>query len=270
VRDEAEHNAESRAVELGARRYRDAGGVSAVFSLSVRQLLGKWRLLVLLGLATLPLIPAAIAAASSDPWQPSNADDVLIDGLLASGILPLIALTVATAAFGNEVDDKTLGNLTLAPLGRGRIVAAKLIAAFLVAVPFVVGSTIVSVWLGFAGADIGGAGRATTATAIAMTVGVAVYSAMFVWAGLVTSHPLGFGLIYVFVWEGLFASFVDGIKYLSVRQFTLGIVTALDETRFSGVGQDVIGPAAAIVGSAVVFCGFTLLAVRRLKRMDVV
>ncbi len=103
-----------------------------------------------------------------------------------------------------------------------------------------------------------------------MAVGVVVYSAIFVWAGLVTSHPLGFGLLYVFVWEGLFATFVDGIKYLSVRQYTLGVVHALDDMRFAGLGQDVVGPVAAVVGCAVVFCGFALLTVRRLRRMDVV
>lgn len=243
---------------------------AAVFSLSVRQLLGKWRVLILLGLALLPLIPALIAAASSDPWFAPDADDTLVDGMLASGILPLVVLTIATAAFGNEVDDKTLGNLTLAPLARARIVAAKLAAAILVGLPFVVGSGLVSVWLGYSGGGIDGAGKAAVATAVALAAGVAVYSAMFVWAGLVTSHPLAFGLIYVFVWEGLFASFVDGIKYLSVRQYTLGLVQALDEARFSGIDQDVVGPVGAVVGLLLVFCGFTLLAVRRLKRMDVV
>lgn len=243
---------------------------AAVFSLSVRQLLGKWRLLILLGLALLPLIPALVQAASDELWFPPDADDALIDAMLASGVLPLVVLTIATAAFGNEVDDKTLGNLTLAPLARARIVAAKLVAAILVALPFVAGSAFVSVWVGYSGGGIDGAGKAAVATAIAMAVGVVVYSAMFVWAGLVTSHPLAFGLIYVFVWEGLFASFVDGIKYLSVRQYTLGLVQALDDSRFRGLDQDVVGPAGAVIGCLIVFCGFTLLTVRRLRRMDVV
>ena len=57
-----------------------------------------------------------------------------------------------------------------------------------------------------------------------MVVGVVLYSTLFLWVGLVTSHPLAFGLLYVFVWEGLFGTFVNGIKYLSIRQYTLGIV----------------------------------------------
>lgn len=244
--------------------------MTAIYVLSVRQLVGKWRLLILLGLAALPLIPAAIAATSADPWTPSEADDVLFDGLLASAILPIVVLTVATAAFGNEVEDKTLGNLTLAPIPRWRIVAAKLAAAISVAAPVLVASSLGSVLLGFSGAGLDGAGKAATAAAIAFALGVAVYSAVFLWAGLVTSHPLGFGLLYVFVWEGLFASFVHGIRYLSIRSYTLGIVTAIDGRRFAGPDQSVVGPTAAIVGAALVFCAFLLLAIRRVRRMDVV
>jgi ABC-type transport system involved in multi-copper enzyme maturation permease subunit len=244
--------------------------MTTIYLLTIRQLLGKWRLLILLGLSALPLIPALIAAAESDKPTASELDDLLFDGLLASAILPVVVLAVATAAFGNEVEDKTLGNLTLTPTSRWRIVAAKLAAAVTVGAPFLVASSVASVLIGFLGADVDGAGKAAVAAAVSFAVGVGVYSAIFLWAGLVTSHPLGFGLLYVFVWEGLFASFVDGIKYLSIRHYTLSIVTAIDGSRFSGPDQDVIAPAAGIVGAAVVFLGFVFLTVRRIRTMDVV
>jgi ABC-2 type transport system permease protein len=243
--------------------------VTTIYLLSIRQLLGKWRLLILLGLSALPLIPAVIAATTSDTPTPSELDDLLFDGMLAAAVLPVVVLAVATAAFGNEIEDKTLGNLTLTPVSRWRIVAAKLAAAITVGAPFLVASSVASVLVGFTGANVDGAGKAAVAAAISFAIGVAVYSAAFLWAGLVTSHPLGFGLLYVFVWEGLFASFVDGIKYLSVRQYTLSIVTAIDGARFTGADQNVIEPVAGIVGAAVVFCAFVLLAVRRIRTMDV-
>jgi hypothetical protein len=243
--------------------------MTSIYLLAVRQLLGKWRLVVLVALSALPLVPAVIAAASTDPWTPAEADDVLLDGLLSSAILPLVALTIATAAFGNEVEDRTLGNLTLAPVSRARIVVAKLAATLTVGLPFVVASSLASVSLGFSGANIDGAGKAATAAAVAFGIGFVVYSAVFLWAGLVTTHPLAFGLLYVFVWEGLFAGFVDGIRYLSIRNFALGLVAAIDGARFTGPGQSVVGPWAAIVGSAAVCSVFVLLAVRRLRSMDV-
>ena len=244
--------------------------VRSVYTLSIRQLLGWRRLLVLLGLAAVPLIPAAINAASATPWYVWDADRALLDHLLAAAILPLVTLTIASAAFGNELEDKTLGNLTLTPIRRGRIVLAKLAAVLTVALPFVVASAVVSVLLGYGGAGIQGSGKAAVAAAVAFAVGVAVYSAVFLWLGLVTSHPLGFGLLYVFVWEGLFATFVSGIRYLSIRQYTLGVVTTVDPARFLGANETIVGSGMAIAGSAIVFGAFVLLAMRRLRRMDVV
>jgi ABC-2 type transport system permease protein len=242
--------------------------VRSVYLLSIRQLLGRRRLLVLLGLAAIPLIPAGINAASATPWYPWEADRILLDRLLSAAILPLVTLTIATAAFGNELEDKTLGNLTLTPIRRGRIVLAKLAAVLTVALPVVVASAMASVLLGYGGSGIPGSGKAAVAAVLAFAVGVAVYSAVFLWLGLVTSHPLGFGLLYVFVWEGLFASFVTGIRYLSIRQYTLGVVAAVDPSRL--LDETIVGSPMAIAGSAVVFGAFILLAVRRLRRMDVV
>ena len=244
--------------------------VRSVYTLSIRQLLGWRRLIVLLGLAAVPLIPAAINAASATPWAPWEADQALLDHLLSAAILPLVTLTIASAAFGNELEDKTLGNLTLTPIRRGRIVLAKLGAALTVALPFVVASALASVLLGYGGSGIQGSGKAAVAAVVAFAVGVAVYSAVFLWLGLVTSHPLGFGLLYVFIWEGLFGSFVSGIRYLSIRQYTLGVVAAVDPSRFLGGDETIVGSSMAIAGSAIVFGVFVLLAVRRLRRMDVV
>ena len=89
------------------------------------------------------------------------------------------------------------------------------------------------------------------------------------WLGLVTRRALGIGLLYVFIWEGLFGTFVDGMKYLSVRQYSLSIIRQLDPTRFDGSSQTVIGIEAAAVGAGIVLVAFALLTVRRLRAMDV-
>ncbi len=146
---------------------------------------------------------------------------------------------------------------------------AKLAAAITVCAPPLVAGAAGGELLGFGLLGYDGAGKAAAAAAISMTVGVALYSALFLWAGLMTAHPLALGLVYVFVWEGLFATFVNGIKYLSIRQYTLGIAKVVDVSRFTGPDQHVLGAAAAIVGCAVVFVGFVALVVRRLERMDV-
>jgi ABC-2 type transport system permease protein len=243
--------------------------VSSIYFLSLRQLQGRWRIAALLAVAALPLVPALIAAASSDEPTALELDDGLINGTLASAVLPILTLVLATPVFGNELDDKTLSNLTLTPLRRWRIVAPKLAAAISVAVPLIVLSAVVSVLVAFEGAQIDGAVRAAAATAIGLAIGALLYTAMFTWLGLRTSRALGVGLLYVFIWEGLFGTFVDGLKYLSVRQYSLSIIRQLDPTRFDGSGQTVIGIGAAAVGAAIVLVAFALLTVRRLHTMEV-
>jgi ABC-2 type transport system permease protein len=239
-----------------------------IYVLTIRQLTGKWRLLILLALAAVPPLLGLIATAGSNQPTPSELDDTLLDGLVASAVLPIVVLAVATAALGNELEDKTLSNLTMTPLARWRIVLAKLLAALTVAVPPLVAGTVGGVLVAFAGAGFPGAGRAALAAGVGVAIGALLYSTVFLWAGLVTSHPLAFGLLYVFVWEGLFATFVNGIKYLSIRQYTLGVIDAIDSSRFA-FDRKLLGSGAAATGSAIVFVGFFLLAVRRLRTMDV-
>jgi ABC-2 type transport system permease protein len=243
--------------------------VTAIYLLSVRQLIGKWRVAILLLLCAVPFVVAVAASSAAEKPAPSHLDDVLLNGLLASAILPIVALAVATASFGDEISDKTLANLTLTPLAHWRIALPKLLAVLTVSAPPLVASAFGSVLLAFRAIPLDGAGRAAAAAAVAMGVGLALYATLFLWVGLVTSHPLAFGLLYVFVWEGLFGTFVNGIKYLSIRQYTLGIAKAVDGSRFAGIDQHVLGGTTAIVESAVVIVGFFVLVVRRLQRMDV-
>jgi ABC-2 type transport system permease protein len=241
----------------------------AVYVLSLRQLQSRWRIIALLAVMAIPLVPVIVAFATTDKLSALDLDDTLINGLLASAILPVIALVVSTPVFGNEVEDKTLANLTLTPLRRWRIVAPKVAAAISISVPLVAISTLVSVFLAFEGAELEGGAQAAIASTIGLAIGAIVYGAIFVWLGLVSRRALGIGLLYAFVWEGLFGTFVDGLKYLSVKQYALSILHELDPARFDGSSQSVIGITTAAIASSIVLVLFTFLTVRRLRTMDV-
>ena len=240
-----------------------------VYELSVRQLASRWRLLVIGLLALVPLLPALVAGLSSDKPTPSELDDFLINGILTAAILPIIVLAVAVAAFGNELEDRTLSNLTLTPLPRWHISTAKLAAVLTLCAPILIATGALSVAVAYRAAELEGGASAASATAVGMAVGAAVYGAIFVWAGLVTGRALAVGLLYAFVWEGLFASFVDGVRYFSVRYYTLGIIDAADESLFEDSSQITVSGTSAIVGAAAVFALFTCLTVRRLRTIDV-
>jgi ABC-2 type transport system permease protein len=236
--------------------------MSAVFSLTLRQLAGSRRLWLVLVLAALPILAAVLFRIGDSTTTSTRFADNVTRTLVASGILPLAMLLFATASFGNELVDRTLGYLALKPVARWRIVVPKLLAAILVGGIPVAAAGFLAVALtegGFGG---------PLATGIGLLAGAAAYAAIFTWAGLATRHALLIGLVYVFVWEATLAAYLDGIRFLSVRRYTLSLIHALDEERLSRI-DDPLSAGAAMLLVAVVVIGFTLLAVRKLRRMDI-
>ena len=234
-----------------------------VYLLTLRQLSGRWRLVIMTVLATLPVGLALLAVVFDNQAPPVEEFEMLaFSGMLVGIIMPLIVLAIAASAFANELDDRTIANLTLAPIPRWQIVVPKLLAAVTLAAPFIAASAFATAYIGFLG---------DWRTAIAVTVsalaGVALYGAAFLWLGLMSTQAIGIGLLYIVIWEGFFAGFVEGVRLLSLRYYALGIMHALDERRFSSIS--LLSPAAAIAVSVVVFTVFVLLAIRRLRRMDI-
>jgi len=242
--------------------------VNPVYTLSLRQLSGKWRLLIMTVLAGMPVFMATVWRLQVSPESRLLADSIeefdqiVFSGLLAGSIAPLVVLAIASAAFANEIEDRTLANLTLSPIARWRIVVPKLLASVTIAGPFIAVSAFLSVQIAF-GFDA----RALVAVTVSTFVGVMLYASTFTWLGLVTTRAIGIGLVYVVVWEGLFAQFVTGVRYLSLRYYTVAWMHGLDERRFAT--SNTVSFEFAIGAAIVVFGGFLLLAIRRLRRMDV-
>ncbi len=78
-----------------------------------------------------------------------------------------------------------------------------------------------------------------------------------------------FALVYVFLWEGITTTFLGGVRYLSVRGYTLALLHGIDAEAFETLGSRAIEFPAALVGSGLVTYLFFWLTVRRLRRMDV-
>ncbi|MCY4583324.1 MAG: hypothetical protein OXE50_11095, partial [Chloroflexi bacterium] len=86
-----------------------------VFLLSIRQLTGPVRLGLILLLSALPIGLTAILTVFAGREGVGRDDFVnaMLSGLLVAGVLPIVVMTLGTAAFGNELEDGTLGNLAL-------------------------------------------------------------------------------------------------------------------------------------------------------------
>jgi ABC-type transport system involved in multi-copper enzyme maturation permease subunit len=236
--------------------------VGSVYALTLRQLTGRWRLLIMATLAALPVIMSVFALRQADAPSVAVFEAVVLSSMLAGSILPLVVLAIGGAAFSNEVEDRTIANLTLAPIPRWQIALPKLLAIITIASPFIAVSAFLTGHIAFLGDA-----RATIAIVVSSLVAVAMYASVFVWLGLVSTQAIGIGLLYIVLWEGLFARFVAGVRLLSVRYFSIDVMHGLDERRFAAGNH--LSLTAVLIVAALIIGGFLFLSVRRLRRMDI-
>ncbi|MCI0434154.1 MAG: ABC transporter permease [Gemmatimonadetes bacterium] len=236
--------------------------MGSIYRLTLRQLSGRWRLIIMTVLASLPVLLTMLVLRFPRAPDVEEFETVVFSAMLAGSISPLVVLAVASAAFANEIEDRTLANLTLAPVPRWQIAVPKLLAAITIAAPFIGASAFITSYLAFLGDA-----TATVAVTVAALAGVALYSSAFVWLGLVTTRAIGLGLLYIVLWEGFFSGFVAGARLLSIRHWSIGLMHAMDARRFAAA-QHLSGPAVITV-SVLLFAGCLLLSTRRLRRMDV-
>jgi ABC-2 type transport system permease protein len=228
----------------------------------VRQLSGRWRLVILTVLAALPVLFTALVVRSDSAPFVGEFEVIVLSTMLAGSIAPLIVVAIASAAFANEVEDRTLANLTLAPIPRWHIVLPKVAATVTVAGPFILASAFLTSFLAY-----NHDATATLATTLSAAAGLLMYAAAFVWLGLVTRQAIGFGLAYIVLWEGFFSGYVSGIRFLSIRHYSIALMHGLDARRFVADPHVALGTALAV--TAAVCLLFVWLSTHRLRTMDV-
>lgn len=233
-----------------------------VYRLALRQLAGRWRLLILAVLAALPVLVAAVMLRSAEAPSVADFEQTVLGAMLAGSILPLVTLAIAAPAFGNEVEDRTLANLVLTPLPRWQLALPKLLAAITIAAPFVAASALATSQVAFLG-DV----RATLAVTASALTALVLYAAAFTWLGLATTQAIGVGLLYIVLWEGLFSGFVAGVRLLSIRHHAIALMHGLDPRRFAEASHPPLG--VVVATAALAAAVFVALTVRRLRRMDV-
>jgi ABC-2 type transport system permease protein len=204
--------------------------------ITLRQLLGRRRTILLVLLAAVPVLLALVFRAANDADLAGFASGVL-DAVAVTLLLPIVAVLVGTAAFGAEIEDGTILYLLAKPISRWAVVAAKFlgavgVTAVLALLSVLVSGAIVLSPLGEPGAE------ATRAFLAAMLVGSTCYVAVFLTLSLFTRRALLIGLVYVLVWEGALSALLPGIANLSVRQYAVGVANAFwqmppDEARLS-------------------------------------
>ena len=235
--------------------------------MSLRQLLGKGRVAIIVLLAAVPVALVALIRAFNVDLGADDLNELavgIVGVLMVTAVLPIVTMTLATASFGNEVEDRTLAYLALNPVSRWSIVLSKMLAPVAIAGPVlaVSGMLVAGVWLE---GDV----RTVAAVGVGILAGVAAYSAIFTWLGLTVGHPLGFALVYVFIWEGLLSTLLSGTRYLSVRAYTMTLMEGIGTSRLKMFEDQAIEMQVSIGGIIVVTALFFWLTVHRLRSMDI-
>jgi ABC-2 type transport system permease protein len=193
----------------------------AIVELTLRALVGRRRTLTIAILACLPvLLGVLVRLGGGRPDAPE-----ILDALVLRTVSPLVALVIGTGAIGSEIDDGTLTFQLIKPVPRWLTALAKTtVAAFVTAVLVVPPIILTGLLLGGLGAE---SIRTTIGFAVAALAGGTAYAIGFTALGAISSRALVVGLGYTLIWEGVLAGLLEGTRFLSVRQATLGIAAAL-------------------------------------------
>jgi ABC-2 type transport system permease protein len=236
-----------------------------IFRLTLRELAGQKRIILMLLLAAVPVL-LALVYGLGDREDPYDFTANMLESVDVTVVLPLICLVLGASALGSEIDDGTVVYILAKPLPRLHIVLAKFAAAALISGALVVTATVLAGTIAL-GSEPGEG--LTLGFGIAVAVGAIAYTAVFVLLSIVTSRALLFGLGYVFIWEGLVTNLFGAMAYVSIRQYTLGIADAITSVdRFQTDFEADLSAAEALPLVALVTFGALYFATRRLETLE--
>jgi ABC-2 type transport system permease protein len=231
-----------------------------IVGVTLRGLLGRRRTLLMLLLVALPVVVGLLVRLTGGRIE----SDRILDAMVVRTVLPLVALVFGTAALGSELEDGTAVYLMIKPIPRWRIIGAKMLVAAGLTVALIMPSTVAAGVLtsGFGPSSVGTA----FAFALAASIGGAAYACAFVALSSFTSRALVVGLGYTMIWEGILAGLLEGTRFLSIRQATLGIASGLSDGR---VDEQTLDFLLSIEIVAVVIVAAFILGSLRLARFEI-
>ena len=249
--------------------------IAPVFALTVRQVRSGKIARVAVALSLLPALFAAIYLIRPAGRAPYTLLVDLFRNLWAPTLLPIIVLLLATSAFGNELEDRTLPYLTMKPVSRLRIVAEKWLATVVVALAALLPGLLVTMLVASRG-PVESASRVAApvslwpllgSMAAATAAGVVLLTAVFLLVGLVIPRALLAGMVYVFAWESLLGRFLPGVQSLSARHVVESMfVGMLGDPAVTVQGAASVGGAGIVVATLAVAA--LVLAALRLRTMN--
>jgi ABC-2 type transport system permease protein len=176
-------------------------------------------------MAVLMLLPAGLALLVRNTAHdvPGVALEFIFGFMLIpQALLPLVALIYASGIIQDEQEEQTITYLLIRPIPKWALYTMKLLATLTVAVGLTVAFTSLTYAVIYWGADSHGQNvllRCLKASSIHATAVVA-YCCLFGLMSLLARRILIVGILYIAIFEGLFANLAFGVRLLTVIYYT--------------------------------------------------
>lgn len=199
-------------------------GSIAIVRVTLKQLLGGRRLLVLGLLGTIPAIVVWLSTANRSV---ASTFEVYHEGAMITLfliVMPIVSIVLGSAALGDERRDGTLSFLIVRPIPRTGITGAKTMAAWIAAATV----SMLSGALASAAVSIRMSDWSTMVpTLVALAISAGCYAAVFMVVGFLTSRAVLLGLVYLFVWESGIAFAASSLANVSLFRIGLTAYAAM-------------------------------------------
>lgn len=241
---------------------------ATIINLTARQLFGQKRTLFIGLLVVIPVLFAVLYRLNSEQTDAEHwVANVLFVRVLVGSLLPFVALIFGTAALGTEFEDGTAVYLLSKPVPRWKVIASKLLVAWAATAAFILVASLISAPVALQGSGVDGSSL-VTGFVIAEVLAAFVYCAVFLALSILTAHALLVGLLYVFIWEAVLTSLFSGLRYLSVREYSVAMAHWIGNIPNSVLDPHIRGVTAVIL-LVVIGAGAVWLAVRWLVRWQI-
>jgi ABC-2 type transport system permease protein len=189
-----------------------------LFKLSLRQHQHGKRWMVMALLMVLPPGLAVVVRSTTHNVPLISLEFIFSFMLIPQALLPLIALIYASGMIHDEQEEQTITYLLIRPIPKWALYTVKLLATITVTVFLTViftTLTYVAIYAGHSSGTENIAERCFYACAI-HSLAVMTYCCIFGLMSLITKRILVLGILYIAIFEGLFANLAFGIRLITV------------------------------------------------------
>lgn len=190
-------------------------GLKAMLVYSVRKLLTNRRWIIIFLLAVLVGVVMGYSASLSTNALDQGSD--LLNLLVLSFTLPIMAMIFGASMIRNEIDDRSITQVITSPVDRRVSYLGYYMALIIVLALSLLAVTVVG-WSGFflVSGISGDAAGLLLAYLVVIMLGAFVYSSLFLVMGVVLRQPIYLGLIYAFIWEGFIGTLPGAVGSLTI------------------------------------------------------